>query len=44
MSAITIAIIAIVVPAYAMVANRPAGMIAAQSIAVAITVGVAGVI
>lgn len=44
MTAITIAITAVVVSAYTMVANSPARMIAGQSIAVAITVRVAGVI
>lgn len=44
MTAITIAIVAVVVSAFTMVANSFAGMIAAQSIAVAVTVRAAGVI
>jgi hypothetical protein len=44
MAAITIAIVAVVVSAFTMVANSPAGMIAAQSIAAAITGRAAGVI
>jgi hypothetical protein len=44
MTAITIAISAVVVSAFAMVANSLAGMIAAQSIAAAVTVSTAGVI
>ena len=43
MTAITIAFTAVVVSAFTTVANSLAGMIAAQSIAVAITVSAAGV-
>ena len=41
MTALTIAIIAVVVSAFAMVANSLPGMIAAQSITMAVAVGVA---
>jgi len=44
MTAITVSIIAVVVSVFPMVANSLAGMIAAQSIAAAITVSAAGVI
>jgi hypothetical protein len=40
MTALTIAVTAVVVSAFATVANRPSGMIAAQPITMAVAVGV----
>jgi len=44
MTAVTIAIIAVVVSAFAMIPDGPAGMITAESIAATVTVSAAGVI